>query len=95
METLGARLVDLETLDTIRFAPWVGVSQAHNYTDGVTEAVNGEGEVFGEDRLHAVIAASLDASADETIGAICDALAAFTGGVEPADDVTVVVVRRA
>ena len=35
-----------------------------------------------------------DASADETIGAVCGALAAFTGGAEPADDVTVVVVRR-
>ena len=60
----------------------------------MTEAVNGEGEVFGEDRLRAVIAASLGASADETIGAICGVLAAFTGGAEPADDVTVVVVRR-
>jgi sigma-B regulation protein RsbU (phosphoserine phosphatase) len=64
------------------------------YTDGVTEALNGDGEEFGEDRLAAVIAASRDASADETIGAICGALAAFTGGAEPADDVTVVVVRR-
>jgi serine phosphatase RsbU (regulator of sigma subunit) len=53
----------------------------------VAEAVNGE----GDDRLHEVIAASLGASADETIGAICGALAAFTGGAEPADDVTVVV----
>ena len=60
------------------------------YTDGVTEALNGEGEAFGEDRLAAVIAASLGSSADETIGAICGALAAFTGGAEPADDVTVV-----
>ena len=59
----------------------------------MTEAVNGEGEEFGEDRLRAVIAAGLDASADETIGAICGALAAFTGGAEPADAVTVVVRR--
>ena len=64
------------------------------YTDGVTEAVNGEGEMFGEERLWGVIAGSQGGSADETIGAICGALAAFTGGAEPADDVTVVVVRR-
>ena len=50
--------------------------------------------MFGEDRLRVVIAASLGASADETIGAICGALAAFTGGAAPADDVTVVVVRK-
>jgi hypothetical protein len=60
----------------------------------VTEAVNGEGEMFGEERLWDVIAGSQGGSADETIGAICGALAAFTGGAEPADDVTVVVVRR-
>ena len=64
------------------------------YTDGVTEALNGEGEMFGEERLWDVIAGSQDGNADETIGAICGALAAFTGGAEPADDVTVVVVRR-
>ena len=64
------------------------------YTDGVTEALNGEGEMFGEERLWDVIAGSQGGSADETIGAICGALAAFTGGAEPADDVTVVVVRR-
>ena len=64
------------------------------YTDGVTEAVNGEGEMFGEERLWDVIAATQGSSADETIGAICGALAAFTGGAEPADDVTVVVVKR-
>ena len=56
----------------------------------MAEAVNGE----GDDRLREVIAASLGGSADEMIGAICGALAAFTGGAEPADDVTVVVVRR-
>ena len=41
-----------------------------------------------------MVAASQGGSADETIGAICGTLAAFTGGAEPADDVTVVVVRR-
>ena len=66
------------------------MSQAHNYTDGVTEALNGEGEEFGDDRLREVIAANVDGSAGKMIGAICGALAAFTGGAEPADDVTVV-----
>ena len=49
--------------------------------------------MFGEERLWDVIAGSQGASADETIGALCGALAAFTGGAEPADDVTVVVRR--
>ena len=63
------------------------------YTDGVTDALNGEGEMFGDDRLREVITARLGCSADATIGAICGALAAFTGGAEPADDVSVVVRR--
>ena len=49
--------------------------------------------MFGEERLWDVIAGSQGGSADETIGALCGALAAFTGGAEPADDVTVVVRR--
>ena len=52
------------------------------YTDGVTEALNGAGEMFGEERLWDVIAGSQGGSADEMIGAICGALAAFTGGAE-------------
>jgi sigma-B regulation protein RsbU (phosphoserine phosphatase) len=63
------------------------------YTDGVTEAVNEAGDMFGEDRLREVVAAH-PSSAAEIVDAICGALAAFTGGAEPADDVTVVVVRR-
>ena len=59
----------------------------------MTEAVNGEGEEFGEEQLREVNAASLGGSAAETVDAICGALAAFTGGAEPADDVTVVVRR--
>ena len=64
------------------------------YTDGVTDALNGEGEEFGEERLQAVIAANIGGSADEMIDAISGALAAFTRGAEQGDDVTCVVVRR-
>jgi len=64
------------------------------YTDGVTDALNDQGEEFGEERLREVVAANVGGSADEMIDAISGALAAFTRGAEPADDVTCVVVRR-
>jgi len=64
------------------------------YTDGITEAVNPDGEMFGEERLATVVAASAGGGADETLHAIVAALRDFTGDHEPADDVACVVVRR-
>lgn len=64
------------------------------YTDGVTDALNADGEMFGEARLKAVIAAHAGGSADEMIDALSGALAAFVLDTEPADDVTCVVVKR-
>lgn len=67
------------------------------YTDGITEAVNEEGEMFGEERLQAVIPAvcrRCAGGAAEIVDAVTAALAQFTGGLEAMDDVTCVVVRR-
>ncbi|KUL00689.1 MAG: Serine phosphatase [Methanomicrobiales archaeon 53_19] len=63
------------------------------YTDGVTEAENGEGAMFGEERLYAVIDAVAGRCADEVAEAIQDAVAAFAGDAPQFDDITVVVLR--
>ena len=64
------------------------------YTDGITEAVNAEGELYGEDRLHAVIRdLSHDLTAREVADAILEALAAFRNGIEARDDMTLMVLR--
>ena len=75
---------------------WRPATRSILYTDGVTEALNGEGEMFGEERLVGRDRRLPGRQArTRRFGAICGALAAFTGGRrEPADDVTVVVVRR-
>jgi sigma-B regulation protein RsbU (phosphoserine phosphatase) len=62
------------------------------YTDGVVEAENRSGEAFGQDRL-ARTAATAGSSPAEVVRAITGALEAFLGGLEPADDVTLVVAR--
>jgi sigma-B regulation protein RsbU (phosphoserine phosphatase) len=64
------------------------------YTDGITEAVNPEGELFGEDRLHAVIAGlAKDLSAREVAEGILSALETYREGEEARDDMTLMVLR--
>ncbi len=64
------------------------------YTDGVTDALNADGEEFGEQRLFDVVRASAGASSQEILWAITGAVAGFIGETEQADDVTCVVIKR-
>lgn len=64
------------------------------YTDGVTEARDESGDFFGDSRLEQVVAASAGGSTQELIQAIVDALASFAGATPPADDCTIVVLKR-
>jgi serine phosphatase RsbU (regulator of sigma subunit) len=62
------------------------------YTDGVTEALNGEGEEFGEDRLLEAARQHHELSPPELLAAIADRARAFSPQ-EQADDITVVVAK--
>jgi sigma-B regulation protein RsbU (phosphoserine phosphatase) len=64
------------------------------YTDGVTEALSPGRELFGTERLEAVVRASAQGSAQDVKRAIVDAYNAFTGDMEQSDDVTFFVVKR-
>ena len=63
------------------------------FTDGVIEAVNTDGDVFGSDRIDEELATCLP-----TAGALMRAILAshslFTTDTTPADDRTLVVVKR-
>ncbi len=63
------------------------------YTDGVTEAVNAQGDFFGVERFDAVLATH-PPSATGMLDAILEELERFTQNQRPADDRTLVVVRR-
>jgi sigma-B regulation protein RsbU (phosphoserine phosphatase) len=65
------------------------------YSDGVTEAVNPDGEDFGEQRLGELVASMRNRTANEIVEAINSAVTSFTEGAPAADDITVVVARRA
>jgi sigma-B regulation protein RsbU (phosphoserine phosphatase) len=63
------------------------------FTDGVIEAVDAAGDVFGSDRIDSALSCR-PASAEHLIQAILRDLSAFTAGVPAADDRTLVVVKR-
>lgn len=64
------------------------------YTDGITEAMNEEGELFTENALRDAIASAADEGAEEIRHAITDALRAHTRGAAQSDDMTLVIARR-
>lgn len=62
------------------------------YSDGVTEAKSRQGELFGETRLAACVAANCHLSAKALLEAIRDAVVVFSETTEFADDFTCVAV---
>ena len=65
------------------------------YTDGVSEARDGQGRFFGIERLKSAVAASGYEPVEEMIQAIVAAVSEFTGSMPQADDMTIVAVQRA
>jgi sigma-B regulation protein RsbU (phosphoserine phosphatase) len=64
------------------------------YTDGISEAENAAGEQFGEERIHAAVAAApAGAPAHEIVERLLAAVREFLAGVEPGDDMTLLVLR--
>ncbi len=63
------------------------------FSDGVLEAQNREGDMFGGTRLGKVIEANCERSADDIVTAIFAAVGEFTAGESPYDDQTVVVLK--
>jgi sigma-B regulation protein RsbU (phosphoserine phosphatase) len=65
------------------------------YTDGVTEATDRAGAFFSDERLRAAVAGHCGRSAEQLAAAVLGQVAAFAGGTPPADDIAVLVIRRA
>lgn len=63
------------------------------FSDGVTDAQNREGNMFGGTRLVKAIEANCHGSADDLVTAIFAAVGEFTAGESPYDDQTVVVLK--
>ncbi len=64
------------------------------YTDGISEARDAQRGFFGEDRLKAAFAAAGNCHAEEIVRGLVTAVDKFTGSVDQADDLTLLVAKR-
>ena len=63
------------------------------YTDGVTEASNGDGEEFGESHLLETLKSHADLPVGPLLQAVVAAVQQFSGGSDQQDDITLVIAR--
>ena len=64
------------------------------YTDGITEAMNGNGEQFGVGRMHEVFAANPPKDSEQAAHTMFEAVRSFVGDTPQSDDITCLVLRR-
>lgn len=64
------------------------------YSDGISEALDGEGAEFGAERLEAALGAVAPRSAAHAAEMVLAALSRFTGATEQTDDITCLVLHR-
>ncbi|MCR5814961.1 MAG: SpoIIE family protein phosphatase [Desulfovibrio sp.] len=62
------------------------------YTDGLTEAMNSDKELYGEERLRACLVANAKKSPDALHKAIFADICAFRGNEPPSDDITMMTI---
>jgi sigma-B regulation protein RsbU (phosphoserine phosphatase) len=98
-----ANIVELRTGGTVLgLFPEVAYEEGHidlhpgdvvvAFTDGVTDALDYEGEEFGEERLKEVLRGAVGAPADQISTGLADAMRDWIGDAEQHDDLTFVVV---
>ena len=64
------------------------------YTDGVTEALNADGDEFGPERMTRAVQASAHEGAAGVIARLTDDVRTFAGGHPQNDDITLIVIRK-
>ncbi len=62
-------------------------------TDGLWEAINNSGEMFGKERIHKIIADKHKLSAKKIVNCIMESVEDYTGSKIPEDDMTLVIIK--
>jgi serine phosphatase RsbU (regulator of sigma subunit) len=63
------------------------------YTDGVTEAMNKRGDLFGEARLYSTISNQIAADARSIESGLLENIRLFSAGTTQGDDITTVIMK--
>ena len=63
------------------------------YTDGVTEAADNKGLLFGEERLQKFLSQHLSHQPQEIVDALIEELANFSDGCEQSDDIAILDIK--
>ncbi len=63
------------------------------YTDGLVEAENADGDMYGAERLQVLLAEAQAREIDALLGHVEERVRTFRGGVEPLDDATMMALR--
>ena len=79
----GQRTIPLGNEDSLLF-----------YTDGLTESYNIDGDFYGEEQLENALKENQCSSANELANIVERSLLEFVGDMPPADDLTMLVLRR-
>ncbi|MBO0862789.1 MAG: SpoIIE family protein phosphatase [Chloracidobacterium sp.] len=96
-ETLTTKSVLLGAFDFVEYKP--RQTRLHDsdvvvmYTDGVTEAVDADNQMFGEERLEKLVRESVSLSAEQIKQRILDEVLNFTAGLPQGDDITLIVLK--
>jgi len=85
-------LVDHATWDEFSFRTKPGDMFVF-FSDGILDASNKKGEMFGRSGVERVVATCLENSADCVVAKIFEAVEEFAAGVDPFDDQTVVAIK--
>ncbi|MGQ9614062.1 PP2C family protein-serine/threonine phosphatase [Chloroflexus sp.] len=64
------------------------------YTDGITEAMNPQRDLFGDERLATVLCASHQYAPGDIADAVLAAVREFAGDTPQTDDMTMVAIKR-
>jgi sigma-B regulation protein RsbU (phosphoserine phosphatase) len=63
------------------------------YTDGVTEAMNEKGELFGDERLQRVLSTLKGGAVEAVVDGVMNEVKGFSRGAPRSDDIAMVAVK--
>ena len=64
------------------------------FTDGVTDAINSDGDDFGKDRLLKSIFRNADRPLTTQVNCIVSDILTFTGNAPQKDDITIIILKK-